>query len=105
MGCLPVIMLIISTLFLGISETVTEPPQAVASPPQMIENQYAGIPRDRTEDGAFILGFEEAPVTLVVFEDFLCPHCGMPMVQVDNAFQVEEIDSYINRLESLPFSC
>lgn len=29
----------------------------------------------RTEDGGFVLGRQEAPFTLVVFEDFRCPHC------------------------------
>ncbi|MGB1289119.1 MAG: DsbA family protein, partial [Aggregatilineales bacterium] len=36
---------------------------------------YAGIPQTRTEDGAYVLGFEDAPITIVAFEDFLCPHC------------------------------
>lgn len=36
---------------------------------------YASIPQSRTADGAFILGDPEAPVTIVAFEDFLCPAC------------------------------
>lgn len=34
-------------------------------------NTYA----ERTDDGAFILGNPEAPITVVAWEDFLCPHC------------------------------
>lgn len=29
----------------------------------------------RAEDGAFILGNPDAPVTLIVFADWYCPHC------------------------------
>jgi protein-disulfide isomerase len=36
---------------------------------------YSNIPMERTADGAFILGNPEAAVTIVAWEDFLCPHC------------------------------
>lgn len=36
---------------------------------------YADIPQSRGEDGAFILGAPEAPVTVIEFADYLCPHC------------------------------
>lgn len=36
---------------------------------------YSAIPQERTEDGAFILGDPNAPITIVEFADFLCPHC------------------------------
>ena len=36
---------------------------------------YSTIPMERTADGAFILGNPEANVTIVAWEDFLCPHC------------------------------
>lgn len=36
---------------------------------------YSSIPQERTADGAFILGNPEAPITIVAWEDFLCPHC------------------------------
>ena len=37
----------------------------------------ATVPRLRAEDGAFVLGYPNAPVTLVLFEDFVCSHCLM----------------------------
>ncbi len=36
---------------------------------------YADIPQFRAEDGAFVLGDPDAPVTIIEFADYLCPHC------------------------------
>lgn len=36
---------------------------------------YSEIPQSRTEDGGFVLGSEDAEITLVEFADFLCSHC------------------------------
>jgi protein-disulfide isomerase len=43
--------------------------------PNAVAIDYSKIPQGRTEDGAFILGDPNAPVTVIAFEDFLCPHC------------------------------
>lgn len=40
-----------------------------------IDIDYSSIPHSRTEDGGFVLGNPEAPVTIIAFEDYLCPHC------------------------------
>jgi protein-disulfide isomerase len=37
--------------------------------------RYEDIPHARTADGGFVLGEESAPITLVEFADFMCPHC------------------------------
>jgi protein-disulfide isomerase len=36
---------------------------------------YAELPQSRTADGGFILGNPDAPVTIVEFADYGCPHC------------------------------
>ncbi len=39
------------------------------------DGRYAGLSTFRGADGAFVLGAPDAPLTIVAFEDFLCPHC------------------------------
>lgn len=36
---------------------------------------YAQIPQSRLADGGFVLGNPDAPITVIEFADFLCPHC------------------------------
>ena len=36
---------------------------------------YAGMTAFRRQDGGFVLGSPDAPLTIVTFEDFLCPYC------------------------------
>lgn len=36
---------------------------------------YTGMTAFRRQDGGFVLGSPDAPLTIVTFEDFLCPYC------------------------------
>jgi protein-disulfide isomerase len=36
---------------------------------------YGDIPFERLPDGGFVLGSPDAPITIVEFADFACPHC------------------------------
>lgn len=47
-------------------------PVAAAAPRALAENFNA---HDRLEDGGFVLGLPTAPITVVAFEDYACPHC------------------------------
>ncbi|MCS7069949.1 MAG: DsbA family protein, partial [Anaerolinea sp.] len=35
----------------------------------------ASLPQSRTPDGAFVLGDPDAPITIIEFADWACPHC------------------------------
>jgi protein-disulfide isomerase len=72
MGCLTVLLIVLGAMIFG-WESASVVPVDVTQPP--VINSYADIPQTRTEDGAFILGYPEAAITIVAFEDFLCPHC------------------------------
>ncbi len=49
-------------------------PQA-SDPVSIRFGDYADLATFRRADGAFVLGDPEAPLTIVAFEDFFCPHC------------------------------
>ncbi len=36
---------------------------------------FSTVPQSRAEDGGFVLGNPDAPITLVEFADYGCPHC------------------------------
>lgn len=51
---------------------------------------YSNIPQERTDDGGFVLGDPDAPITIVAFEDFLCPACQSYQTEVH-----QFIDEYV----------
>ena len=52
--------------------------------PVLIERgRYAGLTTFQRADGGFVLGDPAAPITIVAFEDFLCPHCQNYQTNVD----------------------
>src|SRR5262245_46798965 len=35
----------------------------------------ASLPQERTADGGYVVGNPNAPITIIEFADFACPHC------------------------------
>jgi len=55
------------------------------------DGRYAGIPTYRTDDGGIVLGDPSAPLHIVAFEDFMCPHCQNYQTTVH-----EFVDKYVS---------
>jgi protein-disulfide isomerase len=47
----------------------------IQAPTPSFLGDYAAIPQSRAADGGFVLGDPNAPITIVEFSDFTCPHC------------------------------
>ena len=65
-GIVTVIAVVVAVAFVVLSSQ---------SSPSAVSVDYAQIPQERLPDGGFVLGTADAPITVVAFEDFLCPHC------------------------------
>ena len=48
-----------------------------------VKVDYSAIPQMRHQDGGFVLGDPDAPITIVAFEDFLCGYCQRYKATVD----------------------
>jgi protein-disulfide isomerase len=77
---------------LGISSLVAEP----------MNSPYTSLPNARLEDGGFVLGDPNAPVTIIEFADFGCPHCQTYKETIDQ-FVDEYVATGMARLEYRTF--
>jgi protein-disulfide isomerase len=59
---------------------------------------YDTIPTERTTDGAFVIGDPDAPITVVEFADFMCPHC-QTYTSVTDQFIEEQVLTGAARFE------
>lgn len=55
--------------------TIEATPEATAEAELSLTDIFASLPQSRTEDGGFVVGEPDAPITIVEFSDFACPHC------------------------------
>jgi protein-disulfide isomerase len=62
-----VVAIVAAAVLILLSSTQTSSGLAIAD--------YASIPQERADDGAFVLGNPNAPITIIEFADYACPHC------------------------------
>jgi protein-disulfide isomerase len=62
-GVVIVIVLVLAVIVIALSGNRTA------------EIDMSSIPQSRSADGGFVLGNPDAPITIVEFADFACPHC------------------------------
>jgi len=62
-----IIAIILAFLAFGNQPTVTKPPIDTL--------QLDKLPQNRLPDGGFVIGNPKAPVTIIEFGDYACPHC------------------------------
>lgn len=61
--------------------TPTTPPPTITPTPEpedetpTFDEILADAPQSRLEDGGFVVGDPDAPITIVEFSDWACPHC------------------------------
>ena len=66
-----ILLLLTATHLLAQSAT----PEATQPANQSIGELLASLPQARTADGGFVAGNPNAPITVIEFADYACPHC------------------------------
>jgi protein-disulfide isomerase len=57
------------------------------APSQTGSGGFGDVPRTRLEDGGYVIGSLDAPITIVEFADFLCPHCQDYKAEINRFIQ------------------
>ena len=71
-----VLVVLIGSLFSGTSLFAQDAtPEATAEIERTLSEIFASLPQSRSEDGGFVVGEPDAPITIIEFADFACPHC------------------------------
>lgn len=71
-------MLLVFTLILALMTSLTATAQEAtpeAVEPMTLTEIFASLPQARQADGGFVVGEPDAPITIIEFMDFACPHC------------------------------
>jgi protein-disulfide isomerase len=54
------------------------------------------LPHSRTEDGAFVAGDPDAPLTIIEFVDWACPHCQEYRTIIEPVIQTYAVSGQVN---------
>ncbi|MFQ3566193.1 MAG: thioredoxin domain-containing protein [Aggregatilineales bacterium] len=68
-----VVFALLVSMLIGVSLATAQPSEPSAA--DALIARLVELPQDRTADGAFVLGETDAPLTLIIFFDWACPHC------------------------------
>ncbi len=67
--------------------TAEATPEATAEAELSVSEIFAGLPQQRADDGGFVVGELDAPITIVEFTDFACPHCQSYRLVIDEVIR------------------
>lgn len=69
--------------------TATDEPtaEATAQAAESVTDIFARLPQTRTADGGFVVGAVDAPITIVEFADYACPHCQVYSATIEQVIQ------------------
>lgn len=54
-----------------------------SAPAETDELDLSAIPQERADDGGFVIGEPDVPITIIEFGDFACPHCQAYQPDID----------------------
>ncbi len=75
-------------------------PRSISNP--QVSGPDPSIPRGETSDGLFFLGEPDAPLTIIIYEDYSCPNCKRFFETVEPVLIERYISSGKLRLEIYP---
>lgn len=88
-----VLVLVTLLLLLGAASVLAQDgtpevtPEATVEDTRSLSEIFASLPQSRAVDGGFVVGQPDAPITVIEFSDFACPHCQNYRPVIDQVIQ------------------